>query len=708
MSKIKLNNVTNPSNVTVMNDNFQKIEDELNEKVLYRKVPIGEPNQMSNDLDMNGKRIYNLPVPTEDHEPARVKDLKDKVVGGDYQRVLRVSHGAVTELGSAAERSNKFLSFDAQGNPQTVVENGSFPDITRRLDHAILQYDTLAEAEAAATALPDGQVVEVLYAGERYLVDGGLLLKRFNPEPVYVTSFGAIGDCSGVGEGTDNSSAFRAAIDYWISQGNFSRLVVPRGRFRLASDVVAQLNGAIGMQFEMVGSITPDTGVNRAISFINGRELVTRLKVFGGGTLADYTQSDPIGGTEAFYFRGIRGNDCEVEGDSYLGRVVRVTRQIEGEEKTSRLLLRKLTTGDISGTSQRCGQSIYCDDNGVADSQGAFGGVSVARTYWDHYGPVFEDLSDVIMGEWEGSFRNTGVELYGCQGVQWNQLYIGDTGYTGGNASAAVLRIKRSRTKSNRYWNRIFITQLKGLKTPYILDAEGVGSLDPFPSLWVGLVDGRGNFGGSEVKSVVRLNDVRRAEVNIRAYESQSALEVSGNQTQDIQANIIGRQFSGIPVSIGNLGAGSVMLTGSVRDNTSDQPLIKVDGGTLVQITMDLGLARNSPILDLSVNNNVKVLGGRISATSSATQFNNRPRVVRDVTNLVSENSGTATILQGTDRVTVNHGLFSTPIGTPTLTARSEEGQGAYVPTGITSTSFQIILPVVAPSDVQISWRAQA
>lgn len=61
MSKIELNSVESGflSN-TAMNENFEAIQDFLNDNVLCRDNPEGEPNQMEQDLDMNGFRILNV------------------------------------------------------------------------------------------------------------------------------------------------------------------------------------------------------------------------------------------------------------------------------------------------------------------------------------------------------------------------------------------------------------------------------------------------------------------------------------------------------------------------------------------------------------------------------------------------------------------------------------------------------------------------
>lgn len=59
MSKITLNPVTNGQNISNINSNFAAIAEALNDAVLYRANPTGEPNQMENSLDMNGFDILN-------------------------------------------------------------------------------------------------------------------------------------------------------------------------------------------------------------------------------------------------------------------------------------------------------------------------------------------------------------------------------------------------------------------------------------------------------------------------------------------------------------------------------------------------------------------------------------------------------------------------------------------------------------------------
>ena len=60
MAKLTLSDIASGyASTTALNASFNAIEDEFNNKVLYRDNPSGEPNQMENDLDLNGNDILN-------------------------------------------------------------------------------------------------------------------------------------------------------------------------------------------------------------------------------------------------------------------------------------------------------------------------------------------------------------------------------------------------------------------------------------------------------------------------------------------------------------------------------------------------------------------------------------------------------------------------------------------------------------------------
>jgi len=64
MSKVVLDSVVGGFDLSKINGNFQKIQTELNNKVLYRNNPIGEDNTLVTDVDANSVKIYNVPSPT--------------------------------------------------------------------------------------------------------------------------------------------------------------------------------------------------------------------------------------------------------------------------------------------------------------------------------------------------------------------------------------------------------------------------------------------------------------------------------------------------------------------------------------------------------------------------------------------------------------------------------------------------------------------
>jgi hypothetical protein len=61
MAKISINDIgSGYASTTALNVSFNQIEDQFNNKVLYRDNPTGEPNQMLNDLDMNNYDLLNV------------------------------------------------------------------------------------------------------------------------------------------------------------------------------------------------------------------------------------------------------------------------------------------------------------------------------------------------------------------------------------------------------------------------------------------------------------------------------------------------------------------------------------------------------------------------------------------------------------------------------------------------------------------------
>lgn len=117
MSKITLDPVPSGFNLTKINENFQKIEDTLNDGVLHRKNVGNElPNTLEANIDANGYRWYNLPQPVTGGEPLRLKDLFgdiDELLGGPNAQTFTVTAGqAIFNLSSSyVINTNSLLVF---------------------------------------------------------------------------------------------------------------------------------------------------------------------------------------------------------------------------------------------------------------------------------------------------------------------------------------------------------------------------------------------------------------------------------------------------------------------------------------------------------------------------------------------------------------------------------------------------------------------
>lgn len=112
MSKITLNDVTNIGSLSVINSNFDKIEQELQNKVLYRNNPTGEPNTVERDIDMNGNSLLNVgKVYSANGRWAtidEVEDIKDEVAAN----AVIVEANKDIAVASATAAATSYDNFD--------------------------------------------------------------------------------------------------------------------------------------------------------------------------------------------------------------------------------------------------------------------------------------------------------------------------------------------------------------------------------------------------------------------------------------------------------------------------------------------------------------------------------------------------------------------------------------------------------------------
>lgn len=76
MTDITLDPINSGYNLQKINDNFEKIEDNINDTSLQST---GGNNVLAQEIDMNGQRILNLPAPTEPTDVVRLQDLTDGI-----------------------------------------------------------------------------------------------------------------------------------------------------------------------------------------------------------------------------------------------------------------------------------------------------------------------------------------------------------------------------------------------------------------------------------------------------------------------------------------------------------------------------------------------------------------------------------------------------------------------------------------------------
>jgi hypothetical protein len=198
MSKIVLDKGSTNFDPLVYNENFRKIENEFNDKVLYRDNPSGEPNEMQNDLDMNSNRVYNLPAPTAEHEAARLKDVQDAVSGA-----------------SAAN----LISFNPYKDITSTNVQGAIQEVKDDVDSISLELDNLV--------IDDSRVV----VQQPYVESIVRSQHDKNLELVSVKDFGAIGD--GI---ADDTISIQFAVNSVGNKGGGS-VYFPVGTYRITSNI---------------------------------------------------------------------------------------------------------------------------------------------------------------------------------------------------------------------------------------------------------------------------------------------------------------------------------------------------------------------------------------------------------------------------------------------------------------------------------------
>jgi hypothetical protein len=122
MAKIVLADTLSGYNLARINENFEKVQNALNNEVLYRDNPEGEANQMQDLLDMNGKRIINLPSPQSPNDAARLSDIPFETIPIGETSALLVSFTPTPDISSInAQAAIEEVSTEVRNEIATVT-----------------------------------------------------------------------------------------------------------------------------------------------------------------------------------------------------------------------------------------------------------------------------------------------------------------------------------------------------------------------------------------------------------------------------------------------------------------------------------------------------------------------------------------------------------------------------------------------------------
>jgi hypothetical protein len=187
--KITLPSVAGGYNLQQINANFQTLANELNTRVWYRNNVGAEPNTPDQDIDFNGKRLYNLPSPTSDSEPvtrgyadaylsgsvtSELNDLADQVEA-DVVLVDELATTATTQAGIAITQANLAITAAGEAAIAQAAAEAAAASITLPLP--VASGGTASTTASAARAALGAAAIET---GTSYPVGGLMMATYYN------------------------------------------------------------------------------------------------------------------------------------------------------------------------------------------------------------------------------------------------------------------------------------------------------------------------------------------------------------------------------------------------------------------------------------------------------------------------------------------------------------------------------------------------
>lgn len=180
MPKYDLETVANLQNeasfVAAYNANLVIIENALDDALFRQGDGAASDNALQGDLDMNSKRILNLPAPASDLEPARhgdTKDLRDAIDGAETAQTAAEAAQTAAEAAQTAAETAETNAETAETNAetaQTAAETARDEAIASNASGALTVHDRGTLSSGTETPEPaDGAMQKAVNNGAHTL-----------------------------------------------------------------------------------------------------------------------------------------------------------------------------------------------------------------------------------------------------------------------------------------------------------------------------------------------------------------------------------------------------------------------------------------------------------------------------------------------------------------------------------------------------------
>lgn len=237
MAKINLSDLTSGhGQIDTINANNALVETAINDQVAFRDIPTGETAPMIDDLDMNAKRLLNLPTPTTLAEPA-TKGYVDAIANLSTTTGVTTAVEAQTATAGQTVFTLTTLTYTPGSNNLDVYINGVHQDLSTYTETSTSQvtfstalttddnvFFKVNQRSVSTDVVTSNNVTHTPAGTGAVTTDVQTMLRKI----VWLTDYGA--DPTGVG---DSTSALQNA--YTHADSIEGELWIPAGDYKFTS-----------------------------------------------------------------------------------------------------------------------------------------------------------------------------------------------------------------------------------------------------------------------------------------------------------------------------------------------------------------------------------------------------------------------------------------------------------------------------------------